>query len=117
MAEQSSRSKKEADLIEKAVEDEAFRQEFIANPKDVLQRELGKQLPESVNVKVLQEDGDNLYIVIPGAPPSGLSSDQLAGVAGGRTLPDKTVPDNLSRKQWEKGRRPQTRCLDDFWFI
>lgn len=55
-------------IIEKAMTDEAFKKELIANPKEALKKEFNIELPEDINVKVLEETEKQYYLVIPACP-------------------------------------------------
>ncbi len=89
MAEQQaggSRRDIERRLIEKSFRDEAFRQQLLREPKSAVEQELGTQLPEGIQVRVVQETADTLYLVLPNAssPQSGeISDEDLEAVAGG----------------------------------
>ncbi|GGA44097.1 NHLP leader peptide family RiPP precursor [Okeania sp. KiyG1] len=52
----------------KAMQDEAFKQALLANPKTVLSEELGQAIPENVEVTVVEETADTRYLVIPPQP-------------------------------------------------
>ncbi len=81
----------EALLISKAMADEAFKSELISNPKAVIAREIGQELPESVEIEVLEPTPEKLYLVLPLKVESGemasdeLSNEQLDAVAGAGT--------------------------------
>jgi hypothetical protein len=86
-------------LIEKSVEDDAFRQRLIEDPKGTVEQELGTQLPEGVRVVTVEETADTIYLVLPstsmaGAEGEALSDQQLESVAGAgwgvNTLGDAT---------------------------
>lgn len=85
----SSQTRKdlEARVIAKAWADEAFKKALIASPRSALEKECGIKLPASVNVRVVEESPDNLYLVLPqknlAAESRGLSDLELEGVAGG----------------------------------
>ena len=82
----NARQTLEAQLIDRAMEDEAFRQELLRDPKGVVARELGIQMPENIQVQVLQESPTTVYLVLPPPAPSAgaeLSDEALAAVAGG----------------------------------
>ena len=52
----------------KAMQDEAFKQALLADPKAVLSEELGEAIPENVEVTVVEETADTRYLVIPPQP-------------------------------------------------
>jgi hypothetical protein len=58
----------EAEIIAKAWEDEGFRQELLSNPKQVIAKTLGTKLEENIEVRVVQETPNNLYLVLPVSP-------------------------------------------------
>jgi hypothetical protein len=84
----SARAVMERRLIEKSVEDEAFRQRLIEDPKGAVEQELGTRLPEEVRVVAVEETQDTIYLVLPSTPMAGdeggaLSDKDLEAVAGG----------------------------------
>ena len=52
----------------KAMQDEAFKQSLLAEPKAILSEELGQAIPENVQVTVVEETVDTRYLVIPPQP-------------------------------------------------
>ena len=72
----------EARLIEKAWQDETFRAALLADPKGVIEAELGQALPQGITVKVVEETADTLYIRLPLSPDQ-LTDELLNLVAGG----------------------------------
>lgn len=75
-------------LIVKAMKDEGFHQELLANPKAAIEREMGKlkegaKLPASLEVRVIEQPANALYLVLPAAQVSELSNEALDAVAGG----------------------------------
>lgn len=72
----------ETRLIEKAWRDEAFRAALLADPKGVIEAELGQALPRGIIVKVVEETADTLYLRLP-LNPDHLSDGILDLVAGG----------------------------------
>jgi hypothetical protein len=72
----------EIHLITRALKDEGFRQELIANPKAVVEKELGTKLPEELEINVLEETEDTLYMVLPCNPYEGISEEELKASLG-----------------------------------
>ena len=87
MSEGSGRAEMERRLIEKSVEDEAFRHRLIEDPKGAVEQELGTRLPEEVRVVTVEESADTIYLVLPSTSSPGesgaLSDRDLDAVAGG----------------------------------
>jgi type IV secretory pathway VirB4 component len=79
-----TRSEIEGKLIAKAWKDETFKKEFVNDPRKILTKELGIQIPETVEIKVFEETPNAIYMVLPMNPNSEELSDmELEGVAGG----------------------------------
>ena len=87
-------------LVSRATSDESFLAELRANPKAVVERELANlmpgfvQLPASMEIEVLEENPNKLYLVLPPRPMPAdgeLSDSQLEAVAGGTTYPGVVV--------------------------
>lgn len=72
----------EIHLITRALKDEDFRKELIANPKAVIENELGTKLPEDLEIKVLEETEDTVYMVLPCNPYEGVSEEELQASLG-----------------------------------
>jgi hypothetical protein len=75
-------------ILEKSLQDDAFRQRLLADPRAAVEEELGTRLPEEVRVVAVQETADTIYLVVPfrstEAQEAGELSDQdLEAVAGG----------------------------------
>jgi hypothetical protein len=81
-----------AKLIAKAWKDDAFRQKLLSNPKATVEQELGEALPGTLDIKIVEEPQNTLYIVLPAKPMlSGeLTDDELTEVAGGLSLACKS---------------------------
>ena len=81
------RAEMERRLIQRSLEDEAFRQRLLDDPKGIIQQELGNRMPESVEVRVVEESAELIYLVLPSASPVGqggeISDRDLDAVAGG----------------------------------
>jgi Nitrile hydratase, alpha chain len=88
MSEGASRAEMERRLIVKGLEDDAFRQRLIEDPKAAVEQELGTRLPEEVRVVTVEETSDTIYLVLPSTSMAGgegveLSDRELESVAGG----------------------------------
>lgn len=80
------RYESEQKFIERAWEDDTFKQELLNNPKAVFERELGQEIPKYLEIEVLQETANKIYLVLPENPASTegeLSEEALETVAGG----------------------------------
>ncbi|MEN9223561.1 MAG: NHLP leader peptide family RiPP precursor [Thermostichus sp. BF3_bins_97] len=77
----------EARLIRRAWEDDQFRQLLLKDPRRAIESELGQPLPDSLKIRVLEEDPDTLYLVLPPnplpLPTRDLTDADLDLVAGG----------------------------------
>ena len=84
------RAEMERRLIQRSLEDETFRQRLLDDPKGTIEQELGSRLAESVEVRVVEESADTLYLVLPSASVVGeggeLSDEALESVAGGDVI-------------------------------
>jgi Nitrile hydratase, alpha chain len=87
MSEASGRQEMERRIIQRSIEDEAFRRRLVEDPKAAVEQELGTRLPEEVQVRAVEETADTIYLVLPSASPGGgggeLSDQELEAVAGG----------------------------------
>ena len=95
-----SRAEMERRLIERSLQDESFRQRLLDDPKGAIEGELGTHLRESIEVRVVQESADIIYLVLPSASPlvgegGELSDEALESVAGGLGFAND-LQDNVS---------------------
>jgi hypothetical protein len=78
----------EAQVIAKAWADEGFKKTLISSPHSAVEKEFGIKLPSSINLRVVEESDDNLYLVVPrksaAAERGELSDLELETVAGGK---------------------------------
>jgi hypothetical protein len=85
------RAEWERRLAQKSLEDENFRQRLLDDPKGTLEQELGGALPEGLEVRVVEESSDTIYLVLPSASAGGeggsLSDQDLEAAAGAGTMP------------------------------
>ncbi len=86
MAKQMSRGELEDLIRDKAYADPNYRTELFANPKKVLANHLTGGLPADVEVKIVEEKSNVIYLAIPPKrvqTGDELSEDDLKKVAGG----------------------------------
>ncbi|CAN7350927.1 MULTISPECIES: NHLP leader peptide family RiPP precursor [unclassified Paenibacillus] len=70
-----------AKIIQKAWEDEAFKQQLLANPKAALKQAFNITLPDDIKVKAVEETSTEFVLVIPTNPSKILvTSDAVAAV-------------------------------------
>ena len=93
------REEMERRIVRRSMEDESFRRRLLDDPNGTLERELGRGLPEGVEVRAVEETADTVYLVLPpsataGAQEAGggVSDVELEAVAGGGDLPTFTCP-------------------------
>jgi hypothetical protein len=82
----------ERTLVQRSMEDDSFRQRLLDDPKGAVEQELATQLPEGVEVSVVEESARTIYLVLPSTSPivegEELSDRELEEVAGGGTTVD-----------------------------
>ena len=88
MSEASGRTEMERRLVERSLQDGAFRRRLLEDPKAAVEEELGTRLPEDVRVVAVEESADTVYLVLPSASPleeegGELTDRELEAVAGG----------------------------------
>jgi hypothetical protein len=102
-----SRAEMERRLIDRSLQDEEFRQRLLAEPRAAIEQEFESRLPESVEVRVVEETKDTIYLVLPSASPVGqgdeLSDQELEAVAGGASAMCPSITDD------QVGECPQPR--------
>ncbi|WDD36982.1 NHLP leader peptide family RiPP precursor (plasmid) [Nostoc sp. UHCC 0926] len=91
MPQNKTRQEFETDLVAKAWNDEGFKQELLSNSKATLTKEFGTPIPDNIEVRVVEENPNTLYIVIPVKPANlegegELSENALEAVAGGAVI-------------------------------
>ena len=94
----TTRKQLEAQLIDRAMKDETFRQELLRDPKGVFERELGIRLPEHITMQVLEESPTHIYLVLPqplARPEMELADEELENVAGGSTADCRSEDPNF----------------------
>lgn len=72
-------------VIAKAWKDETFKRELLNNPRATIERVFGHAIPAHVEIKVVEETPDTLYLILPAQQDTGgeLTDEELMAVAGG----------------------------------
>ena len=84
MADASKRDKLMASMIAKAQEDAAFKEKLLQSPKEAMQEACGMEVPDGIEIEVLEEKPSKLYLVLPmDVSDMELSDEMLEKVAGG----------------------------------
>jgi hypothetical protein len=75
----------ETALIEKCWKDPEFKKAVVSDPKGMIERHTGKQLPPQLKIFIHEDDSNTLHLTIPPAPTNvtELSDADLEKVAGG----------------------------------
>ena len=72
-------------LVSRAWSDPAFKQRLLSDPAAVL-KEQGIDVGPGVEVRVVENTENVVYLALPPQPSEGLSDEQLDQVAGGTTV-------------------------------
>ncbi len=71
-----------AQVVARAWSEPDYKARLLSDPKAALEEETGVSLPESLNVRIIEEGSDEVALVLP-KNPAELSEEDLEGVAGG----------------------------------
>ena len=83
-------------VVEQAQTNPKYYAQLMADPRSLMEKQLGTPIPKNVNIKVLEEASDTYYIVLPAFAKEGaeLSDSDLEKVAGGGTVKGDASCDN-----------------------
>jgi hypothetical protein len=70
-------------IVSKALQDEAFKQQLIADP-DATLAHAGVTVPEGISVRVVEDTASVRHLVLPAVPQS-LTEAELAAIAAGES--------------------------------
>lgn len=77
-------AKQYGQVVAKAWADDDFKQRFLADPAGVLKEE-GVSLPEGIELHVVENTNEVVYLTLPAKPSEELPDEQLNQVSGGTT--------------------------------
>ena len=85
MEQKKLRRELEAKIIAKASKDEHFKKELFSNPRKTIGKELGISIPDSITIKVLEEQENEVILCLPATKEMvvELLDQELEDVAGG----------------------------------
>ncbi|WP_223068893.1 NHLP leader peptide family RiPP precursor [Paenibacillus caui] len=64
----------QSQVIQKAWQDPTFKSKLLSDPKGAIQEFLGISLPDHVNVRTIEENENEFFIVLPPSPAKVLNS-------------------------------------------
>ena len=75
-------------VVEQAQNNPKYLEALKADPRGLVEKQLGTAIPAGVNVKVIEETADTYYVVLPAITAEGaeLTDSDLEKVAGGGTV-------------------------------
>ncbi len=83
MASKEESVKNYGKIVAKAWGDEEFKKRLLADPKNTL-KENGVQVPENIDIKVMENTDKLIHLPLPPKPKEGeLSDEQLENIAAG----------------------------------
>lgn len=91
MSQGINRTELEEIIVKQATSNPKYRELLLQNPRELVERQIGESLPANVQVKVIQESANEVYIRLPYNVAEGaeLADEDLEQVAGGKGNQDK----------------------------
>lgn len=82
---QMSRGEMQDLLIQFSTQNPDYRQQLLENPREIVERQFGYEVPDGVNLEAVEETANTAYVVVPHVPEEGaeLEDADLEKVAGG----------------------------------
>ncbi|MCU0241001.1 MAG: NHLP leader peptide family RiPP precursor [Vicinamibacteria bacterium] len=81
-------------IADQAAKNPRYRDQLMKDPRTLMSKQLGTDIPASMKIKILEETPDTYFVVLPYVPKEGQELDDadLEKVAGG--FMDKTCKDS-----------------------
>ncbi len=80
----ASRGEFQSVIDENCAKSGNYREALVSDPKAVIEKHLGHPLPQGLNIEVVEERPNTLYVVAPAPANDELSDEDLEMVAGGK---------------------------------
>ena len=72
------------EMVNKAMADEGFRKELLADPNAAISKATGKEIPADYKIRIIEQDpAYQATFILPAASGEELSEDELTKMAGG----------------------------------
>lgn len=78
-----ARDKAISKLVERAQKDEQFRNLLLNDPKKAVESETGKPVPSGVQIHVMEQSRNHVYVVLPEPSQGELTDEDLEAASGG----------------------------------
>lgn len=64
-------------IIQKAWQDPSFKAQLLANPKAAIQEALGVMIPDHIQLKAVEENSNEFYLVLPPQPSTTVAKSDV----------------------------------------
>lgn len=81
----SDKQNLQSKIIKMAWEDKAFKKELLENPKKAIEKTLEVSIPDNIEIKVVEETPETVYLVLP-VNPATVSTSQESGELAPQTV-------------------------------
>jgi hypothetical protein len=73
-------------IVKQAISNKEYRTRLLADPRDMIERQIGQKLPENMKVEIVQEAANKIILRLPHVVAEGdqLADEDLEQVAGGK---------------------------------
>ncbi len=71
-------------ISDRAANSARYHEKLVQDPRGILEEHLGKKLPSWLNIEVVEEKADTVYLIAPHVASKEMSDQDLEMVAGGK---------------------------------
>lgn len=85
-------------LAKFAADNPQYKDALLKDPRNVIEQQFGINIPDNVDIEVVQDSASKVHIVLPHTVESGaeLSDDDLEAVAGGANVKEANCDDGIA---------------------